>query len=365
MQITPPKQARSNGPAKVKEEEREDAFVGLIPDLKQRQTPNLRGGTFRGLLATTPEPSSPSATVQQGGNHAGSTQKGLLPLTPKSIDSRPRSNPLTETSPATACSLKEITSDEDVQQDLQGTVRPSIENNDVCGSEIYFPGEHGVKEEDGSTGIYRGTPIGEHTGVNKRKHDVLDGETRDRSQKQPRHSSCLYGRGPRENFREDSVSEAQMDNEDDTDDKAGSDPGLSDGDYDALDHWRREQIVLNAVLKGRDEFSMLPSTWRVHFLGAPVSDCMFYHQTKGMAARPRIYAHEDKCEVRGARQLRNFIEVASRIRDLRTKQAKVARDKRWTDAEKHAKNKIIKQDMSRRVHKLLHDAIQWSWADGT
>ncbi|KAK8079785.1 hypothetical protein PG997_007603 [Apiospora hydei] len=368
MQTTPPKEARHSEPAKVKEEEPDHVFVGSVPVVKQGQS-----GTFRGMSATTPEPSPPSATLQEGGNRAASTQKGLLPLTPKSIESRPRSNPLTEASPTTACSPKEIPPDEDVQQDLQGAVRPSIETDDalydVYERKTYFPGEHVVKDEDReSTVIYCGMPLGEHTGVNKRKyghdHDLLDGETQIRSQKQPRHSFCLQGKGTRESSREVSVAGAQEDNKDDTDDKAESDPEVSDSDYDALDHWRREQIVLNAVLKGRDEFSLLPSTWRVHFLGAPVSDCMFYHQTKGMAARPRIYAHEDRYEVRGARHLRNFIEVASRIRDLRTKQAKVARDKRWTDAEKHAKRKTINQDMSKRLHKLLTDAIQWSWTDG-
>lgn len=56
--------------------------------------------------------------------------------------------------------------------------------------------------------------------------------------------------------------------------------------------------------------------------------------------------------------------MASRIRDLRTKQAKIARDKRWTNAEKVAKRRSIQKDMSKRLDKLLSDAIQWSWEDG-
>ncbi|KAK8051236.1 hypothetical protein PG993_002621 [Apiospora rasikravindrae] len=349
MQLTPPKKARSNEPAEVKEEEQERFSVRSFPVMKQGQSGNVR----------------------ERGNRAASTRKELLPLTPKSIESRPRSNPLTEASPTTSCSPKEILSDEDLEQDLQGAVRSSIETDDslydVYESKTDFPGEHDVRDEDReSTVIYCGMLLEEHTGAKKRKHhhDLVDGETQTKNQKQPRHSSYLHGKSTRESSREVAVSGAQEDNESDTDVKAESDPEVSDSEFDALDHWRREQIVLNAVLKGRDEFSLLPSTWRVHFLGAPVSACMFYHQTKGMAARPRIYSHEDRYEVRGARHLRNFIEVASRIRDLRTKQAKVARDKRWTDAEKHAKRRTINQDMSRRLHKLLTDAIQWSWTDG-
>lgn len=56
--------------------------------------------------------------------------------------------------------------------------------------------------------------------------------------------------------------------------------------------------------------------------------------------------------------------MASRIRDLRTKQAKVARDKRWNNAEKLEKRKHIQKDMSKRLDKLLSNAIQWSWDDG-
>ncbi|KAK6853426.1 hypothetical protein PG995_010238 [Apiospora arundinis] len=366
------KQLRPHEPAKVKEEEGDHVLVGLIPALSQGQTPKSRSDGFHRLLATTPDPSSPSPTSQKGENGFGSSHKGLLPLTPKSIEPRPRSNLLTETSPITVRPIKEFAIGEETHQYLQDDVRASIEidnsPDNVHESKVYTPGKQHLKAENESIITHRGNQMEEHTGVKKRKFDLQDNEAQDRSQKQARHFSGLHGHRGRESSSGDSAPEDQNDEEEDEDGKAESDleadHEANDSDYDALDHWRREQIVLNAVLKGRDEFSLLPSTWRVHFLGAPVSDYMFYRQTKGMAARPRIYAHEDRFEVRGARHLRNFIEVASRIRDLRTKQAKVAGDKRWTDAEKHSKNRNITQDMSRRLHKLLSDAIQWSWADG-
>ncbi|KAK8106202.1 uncharacterized protein PG998_003331 [Apiospora kogelbergensis] len=268
--------------------------------------------------------------------------------------------------------MEESSVGEDIQQYLQDGVRTSIETDgtpsDVDEIEGYFPGEHDTKDEDEPTFVCRGIPVKDHLASNKRKLGLLDDDAQDRNQKRPRHFSHHHGRNTREKSLGESVSETHKDKEDDAYDETESDletdQEVADGDYDALDHWRREQIVLNAVLKGRDEFSLLPSTWRIHFHGAPVSGCMFYRQTKGMAARPRIYSHEDRYEVRGAHHLRNFIEVASRIRDLRTKQAKVAGDKRWTDAEKQSKHNDITQDMSRRLHKLLLGAIQWSWADG-
>ncbi|KAK7928035.1 hypothetical protein PG985_005033 [Apiospora marii] len=368
MQVTPRMHVRFDEPVKVKEEDGEYVFDRSIPEPNQGKTPNLRDTALHCLSAITPEPSLPSTTPQKGDDGAGSVQRGLLPLTPKSIESRPRSNPLTEVSPTIARFVKETAPDEGLQQEIQGTIRTSIESDDdphgVNQSKDHLPGEREVKVEGESTVFHLGSPIVERTGAIKRKYDPLDDEDQGRSRKQLRRSSSFYGKTEGEIRREKSVSEAEDDNDDDVDVKAESDLEGSDSEYDALAHWRREQIVLNAVLKGRDEFSLLPSTWKIHFLGAPVSDCMFYHQTKGMAARPRIYAHEDKYEVRGAHHLRHFIEVASRIRDLRTKQAKVARDKRWTNAEKAAKRRTIQKDMSRRIHKLLSDAIQWSWADG-
>lgn len=301
-------QVRFNEPLKVKEEEGEYVFVGSIPKPNQGQTSDPRGGAAHCLSATTPEPSSPSTTPQRGNDGARSFQRGFLPLTPKSIESRSRSNPLTEVSPTTTSTVKEIASDEDLQQGSQGIIRTSIESDDdpygVNESKVHLPGERKVKDERESPVIHSGSQLGEHTGAIKRKHNPLDGETQDRSRKQLRHSSSFYGKTEEEIPRGLSVSEAEDDNDDDVDIKAESDPEVSDSEYDALAYWRREQIVLNAVLKGRDEFSLLPSAWRIHFLGAPVSDCMFYRQTKGMAARPRIYAHEDKYEVRG--RLRQF-----------------------------------------------------------
>ncbi|KAK7981785.1 hypothetical protein PG988_004023 [Apiospora saccharicola] len=367
MQVTPQMRVRFNEPAKVKQEEGEYVFVGSISEPNRGQTPNPRGGAAHCLSGTTPEPSLPSTTPQKGDDGAGSVPRGLLPLTPKSIESRSRSNPSTEISPTTARYVKETDSDEDLQQGFRDTIRTSIESDDYCGvnrSKFHLPGEREVKNEREPTVIHFGSPLGEHTGAIKRKHNPLDDENQDRSQKQPRHSYSFHGKTEGEIRRRISVPKAADVNDDDVDVKAESDAEGSDSEYDALAHWRREQIVLNAVLKGRDEFSLLPSAWRVHFSGAPVSDCMFYRQTKGMAARPRIYAHEDKCEFQGARHLRDFIEMASRIRDLRTKQAKVAGDKCWTNAEKAAKRKIVQQDMSRRLQKLLNAAIQWSWVDG-
>lgn len=80
-------------------------------------------------------------------------------------------------------------------------------------------------------------------------------------------------------------------------------PEGGDSDDDALQDWRREQIMLNAVLKARDEFSLLPSSWKVHFSGGPSTDRMFYRKVKEKSFRPRIYARCEKYEVTGTYSL--------------------------------------------------------------
>ena len=304
MQVTSRMQVRFDEPVKVKEEEGEYVFVGSIPELNQRQTPNPREAAVPYLSDTTPGPSLSSTTPWKGDDGAGFSQRGLLPLTPKSIESRSWRNPLTEVSPTTPHCVKETAPNKYLQQGFQGTIRASIESDDddpcsVNESKVHLLGERRLKDKRESTIFYLGSPLGEQMGAIKRKYDPLDDENQDRSQKQLRHSSSFYGKTEGQICRGMSGPEAEEDTNDDVDIKAESDLEESDGEYDALAHWRREQIVLNAVLKGRDEFSLLPSTWRIHFLGAPVSDCMFYRQAKGMAARPRIYAHEDKYEFRG------------------------------------------------------------------
>jgi len=63
--------------------------------------------------------------------------------------------------------------------------------------------------------------------------------------------------------------------------------------------WRQEQIFLNTILNARNEFTLMPSTWRMHFRGIPLPDSLFYIKTKTKSIRPRIYARTDKLEYRG------------------------------------------------------------------
>lgn len=161
-------------------------------------------------------------------------------------------------------------------------------------------------------------------------------------------------------------------------------PEESDSDDDASENWRREQIMLNAVLKARDEFSLLPSSWKVHFSGGPSTDRMFYRRVKARSFRPRIYAHCEKYEitgtympslvfwarmsvtdtVTGAHNLRNMMQMSSRIRDLRIAQGKVARDRTRQQAARDADQARLSKAIAKKIHKLLTDAIHWSKVDG-
>lgn len=128
--------------------------------------------------------------------------------------------------------------------------------------------------------------------------------------------------------------------------------------------WRQEQVFLNHILKARNEFTLMPSTWAMHFRGIPIPDCLFYEKTKKVSSRPRIYAHTDKYEFRGALNLRYISEVSSRVRDLRSTQAKAAKYKTKTEEEKDAIRTATSREMVKKLRRVLEDAVNWSQLDG-
>lgn len=81
----------------------------------------------------------------------------------------------------------------------------------------------------------------------------------------------------------------------------------TDSESDPDTAWRREQIYLNTILNARNKFTLMPSTWRMHFRGIPLPDSLFYIKTKSKSIRPRIYARTDRLEYRGTwRSRRTF-----------------------------------------------------------
>lgn len=76
-------------------------------------------------------------------------------------------------------------------------------------------------------------------------------------------------------------------------------PSLGTQSYGEVTDWREEQLALNIVLRARNEFTLLPSTWRYNLRGIPIPDGLFYTKTKSMSMRPRIYARQDKFEYQG------------------------------------------------------------------
>lgn len=63
--------------------------------------------------------------------------------------------------------------------------------------------------------------------------------------------------------------------------------------------WRWEQVYLNTILNARNKYTLMPSTWRMHFRGIPLPDSLFYIKTKSKSIRPKIYARTDRLEYRG------------------------------------------------------------------
>lgn len=79
-----------------------------------------------------------------------------------------------------------------------------------------------------------------------------------------------------------------------------SDNDDTDSESDKDTAWRLEQIYINMVLNARNEFPLMPSTWKMNFRGIPLPDSLFYDKEKSKSLRPRIFAHTHKLEYRGA-----------------------------------------------------------------
>ncbi|RYP90080.1 hypothetical protein DL770_003772 [Monosporascus sp. CRB-9-2] len=139
----------------------------------------------------------------------------------------------------------------------------------------------------------------------------------------------------------------------------------TEDDYDPNGYWHADQVSLNMILKDRNEYSLMPSTWRLSLKGIPLPEGLFYNKTKTTAARPRIYSHTERLEYRGVLALRRLIEVHGRISDLRQKQMEVKRDYTKLPHERQADENVVIGDIARHLRKSLEDALNWAAADGT
>lgn len=128
--------------------------------------------------------------------------------------------------------------------------------------------------------------------------------------------------------------------------------------------WRQEQIYLNTILNARNKFTLMPSTWRMHFRGIPLPDSLFYIKTKSKSIRPRVYARTDRFEYRGAVALRKLINVHARIQDIRDREAAVKDDKELDEGQKRELIKSLSVDIAKQLRRALEQALEWSRQDG-
>ncbi|KAI3332097.1 hypothetical protein HD806DRAFT_518906 [Xylariaceae sp. AK1471] len=147
------------------------------------------------------------------------------------------------------------------------------------------------------------------------------------------------------------------DSEDSFADDTGSEPETDEG-------WRQEQIYLNTILNARNEFTLMPSTWRMHFRGIPLPDSLFYFKSKSKSVRPRIYARTDKLEYRGAVALRKLIDVHARIQDIRNDENAIKHDNTLSPNEKNELIKVTAADMAKQLRRALEQALDWAKKDG-
>ncbi|KAI0144665.1 hypothetical protein GGR57DRAFT_323794 [Xylariaceae sp. FL1272] len=145
----------------------------------------------------------------------------------------------------------------------------------------------------------------------------------------------------------------------DSEDGADEDADCPEDDETA---WRREQVFLNTILNARNEFTLMPITWRMHFRGIPLPDSLFYQQENAKAARPKIYARSPKSEYQGTVALRKLIEVHGRIQDLRKQQWSIRQDQSSRD--KRQQSKTVTSGIVNYLEKALQSAIDWTHKDG-
>ncbi|GAP82562.1 hypothetical protein SAMD00023353_0101030 [Rosellinia necatrix] len=128
--------------------------------------------------------------------------------------------------------------------------------------------------------------------------------------------------------------------------------------------WRWEQVYLNKILNARNQFTLMPSTWRMHFRGIPLPDSLFYIKTKSKSIRPKIYARTDRLEYRGALALRKLMDVHARIQDIRDDEAAVKDNDEVDRAEKKALIKNMSIDMAKQLRRALEQSLDWAKQDG-
>ncbi|KAI1108272.1 hypothetical protein F5Y14DRAFT_459796 [Nemania sp. NC0429] len=128
--------------------------------------------------------------------------------------------------------------------------------------------------------------------------------------------------------------------------------------------WRQEQLYLNTILNARNKFTLMPSTWRMHFRGIPLPDSLFYIKMKSKSIRPRIYARTERLEYRGAVALRKLIDVHARIQDIRGREAAVKDDKELDEDQKRESIKALSADIAKQLRRALEQALEWSRQDG-
>ncbi|KAJ8124671.1 hypothetical protein O1611_g8970 [Lasiodiplodia mahajangana] len=158
------------------------------------------------------------------------------------------------------------------------------------------------------------------------------------------------------------AQQPDFEHSEDTDEDTDEDDTDTEPDPDTA--WRLEQIYLNTILNARNKFTLMPSTWRMHFRGIPLPDSLFYVKTKSKSIRPRIYARTDRLEYRGAMALRKLIDVHSRIQDIRDHEAATKDSEELNEDDKKGIIKNLSADIGKQLRRALDQALEWSRQDG-
>jgi hypothetical protein len=239
----------------------------------------------------SPSKSAKRARVTTGRRPKGKVTKPKTPPTPSSVQPPKEVTPRrrekkTEPTMMTPQSMDYAENEravrESIEKDLDGDLGetrlslgpevkevPALVQHGKTGGERPHDEEHPTSDDQGTSYLY------------------IAGEEDSTSALSPSQTVGYYNYANNADFYSDNTSSSSEGSED------------SKSEEGSVKPLRIEQKLLNVILEARDEFTLMPSTWAMHFRGYPVPPSIFYTKVKDISSRPRIYARTDKLEYNG------------------------------------------------------------------
>ncbi|ORY65063.1 uncharacterized protein BCR38DRAFT_474037 [Pseudomassariella vexata] len=386
--VTPRKRARLGDVVQIKVEEDEDEIfpteILRPPAAKRRRLIGGKQGNTSMNISPSKLPTPPSSKLREKAvsNFINQQTVSLVcpldetPLTPKSAAPTERNGARSSSSPTEAKSAARADADHSEEEE---SIRDSIEDDmeyekhssdprlrqlhDIVKHKrlgLSHAAKHDNDEELSVSNDPQYSDYETSVGLELSDDDDIPASTKGRSLKGTSSKSDEGSTTSEQGESTKSASSAEFAPE--MEDSAESEQGNIKPETNT--NWREEQILLNGILNALDKYTLMPSTWAMHFRGIPLPPDLFYHKVNKVSSRPRVYAHTDKYEFRGALHLRKIADVQARIRDLRETQRKISKDRSKAKEAQRAEQSAITQEILKKLRHVLEETVHWSRQDG-